>query len=37
MERMKRGHAVIVTPLGRRGFQKTFGIDASEAGDRGQR
>jgi DNA-binding transcriptional ArsR family regulator len=37
MERMKRSHAVIVTPLGRRGFQKTFGIDASEAGDRGNR
>jgi len=30
IERMKRGHAVIVTPLGRRGFQRTFGIvDAS--------
>jgi DNA-binding transcriptional ArsR family regulator len=29
MERMKRGHAVIVTPLGWRGFQETFGIDAS--------
>jgi DNA-binding transcriptional ArsR family regulator len=28
MERMKRSHAVIVTPLGRRGFQETFGIDA---------
>ncbi len=28
MERMKRSHAVVVTPLGRRGFQKTFGIDA---------
>jgi DNA-binding transcriptional ArsR family regulator len=37
MERMKRSHAVIVTPLGRRGFRKTFGIDASEAGDRGKR
>ena len=37
MERMKRSHAVIVTPLGRRGFQKTFGIDASGAGDRGTR
>ena len=32
MERMKRSHAVIVTPLGRRGFQETFGIDASEPG-----
>ena len=30
MERMKRSHAVLVTPLGRRGFQKTFGVDASE-------
>jgi DNA-binding transcriptional ArsR family regulator len=30
IERMGRSHAVIVTPLGRRGFQKTFGIDASE-------
>src|SRR5262245_23660690 len=26
MERMKRSHAVVVTPLGRRGFQQTFGI-----------
>ena len=26
-ERMKRSHAVIVTPSGRRGFLKTFGID----------
>jgi DNA-binding transcriptional ArsR family regulator len=33
MERMKRSHAVIVTPLGRRGLQETFGIDASEPGD----
>jgi len=32
MERMKRSHAVIVTPLGRRGLQETFGIDASERG-----
>jgi DNA-binding transcriptional ArsR family regulator len=37
IERMKRSHAVIVTPLGRRGFQKTFGIDASEPGDRRKR
>jgi DNA-binding transcriptional ArsR family regulator len=28
MERMTRGHAVIVTPRGRRGFRETFGIDA---------
>jgi len=34
MERMKRSHAVIVTPLGRRGFRETFGIDVSEPGDR---
>jgi hypothetical protein len=26
IERMKRSHAVIVTPSGRRGFLKTFGI-----------
>ena len=30
MERMKRGHAVVVTALGRRGFRRTLGIDASE-------
>jgi hypothetical protein len=34
MERMKRSHAVIVTPLGWRGFLETFGIDASAPGDR---
>jgi hypothetical protein len=34
MERMKRSHAVIITALGRRGFQKTFGINASEPADR---
>ncbi len=28
MERVKRSQAVVVTPAGRRGFQKTFGIDA---------
>jgi DNA-binding transcriptional ArsR family regulator len=37
MERMTRSHAVIVTPLGRRGFQETFGIDASDPGDRSKR
>jgi len=37
MERMKSSHAVIVTPLGRRGFQETFGIDASDPGDRRKR
>jgi DNA-binding transcriptional ArsR family regulator len=31
IERTKRSHAVVVTPRGRRGFPKTFGIDASEA------
>lgn len=29
IERTTRSHAVVVTPLGRRGFQKTFGIAAS--------
>ena len=28
LDRMSRSHAVIVTPLGRRGLRKTFGIDA---------
>lgn len=37
MERMERSHAVIVTPLGRRGLQKIFGVDASEPGDRRKR
>jgi len=37
MERLKRSHAVIITPLGRRGFQETFGIDVSEPGDRRKR
>ena len=37
IERTTRSHAVIVTPLGRRGFQKTLGIDASEPGDRRKR
>jgi DNA-binding transcriptional ArsR family regulator len=30
MERIKRSHAVLVTPLGRRGLRETFGIEASE-------
>jgi DNA-binding transcriptional ArsR family regulator len=34
IERVKRSHAVVVTPLGQRGFRKSFGIDASGAGDR---
>jgi len=33
MERMKQSQAVIVTPVGRRGFRQTFGIDVSERGD----
>src|SRR3989454_657516 len=33
MERMRRSHAVIVTRLGRRGFQEGFRIGASEPGD----
>ena len=37
LERMNRSHAVIVTPLGRRGFQETFGIEASEPGHDGKR
>jgi hypothetical protein len=37
MERMKLSHAVVVTPLGRRGFRETFGIDASEPSDRRKR
>jgi DNA-binding transcriptional ArsR family regulator len=34
MERMEGNHAVIVTPVGRRGLRKMFGVDASEPGDR---
>ena len=34
IERVAESHAVIVTSSGRRGFHKTFGIDASEPGDR---
>jgi DNA-binding transcriptional ArsR family regulator len=37
LERINRSHAVGVTPLGGRGFLKTFGIDASDAGDRMKR
>ena len=37
MDRMKHGHAVIVTPLGRRSLQETFGIDTSEPADRRKR
>jgi len=33
LERMKRSHAVIVTPSGRRGFREIFGIDVSGPGD----
>jgi hypothetical protein len=31
IERMRRSHAVIVTPLGRRRLEETFGVDASES------
>jgi DNA-binding transcriptional ArsR family regulator len=37
IERTTRSHAVVVTPAGRRGLQKTFGIDVSEPGDRRKR
>src|SRR6266404_2127919 len=37
MERMNRSQAVIVTPLGRRGFQESFGIAASDPGGRRKR
>jgi DNA-binding transcriptional ArsR family regulator len=36
MERTRRSHAVSVTPLGRRGFQDSFGVDTSHLND-GQR
>jgi len=29
IQKMKRSHAVIVTPVGRRGLQETFGVDTS--------
>ena len=35
LERMKDSQAVTVTPPGRRGFLKAFGVDASRPGDRG--
>jgi hypothetical protein len=31
---MERSHAVVVTPVGRRGLQKVFGIETREPGDR---
>jgi DNA-binding transcriptional ArsR family regulator len=37
IERMRGSHAVVVTPSGRLGFPKTFGIDASEPDDRMKR
>ena len=37
MERMKRSHAVVVTPRGRRGFQESFGIAAPDPDDRRKR
>jgi len=33
LERLKRSQAVLVTPSGRRGFRKTFGINASSPGE----
>ena len=33
LERMKRGHAVIVTSLGRQNFREIFGIDTFEPSD----
>jgi len=36
-KRMEHSQAVIVTPLGRRGLRKTFGIDAPEPDDRKKR
>src|SRR5262249_5932968 len=35
LTRVKRSQAVLVTPSGRRGFRKTFGIDASSPGENG--
>jgi DNA-binding transcriptional ArsR family regulator len=37
MERVPDSHAVVVTPSGRRGLQKTFGVDASDPGDHRRR
>ncbi len=37
LERMSRSQAVVVTPLGRRGFLEIFGIETSEAGGRRKR
>jgi DNA-binding transcriptional ArsR family regulator len=37
IERMKRSHAVIVTPVGRRGFRETFGVDGSGASGESRR
>jgi DNA-binding transcriptional ArsR family regulator len=37
MERMKRSHAVLVTPRGRRGFRENFGIAASGPRERRER
>jgi len=33
IERVPRSHAVVVTPSGRRGLQKTFGVDVTTPGD----
>lgn len=37
VERMKGSQAVTVTPAGRRGFRKTFGVDTSGPADGGRR
>jgi len=37
LQRMERSQAVSVTPVGRRGFAQTFGIDVSEPGDHKKR
>jgi DNA-binding transcriptional ArsR family regulator len=37
IERMRRSHAVVVTPLGRRGLEETFGVDASEPTEHSKR
>jgi DNA-binding transcriptional ArsR family regulator len=37
VQRTMRSHAVVVTPLGRRGLRETFGVEVSEPIDRGKR
>jgi hypothetical protein len=36
MQRMRRSHAVVVTPSGRRGLRQILGVEASEAGASGK-